>query len=152
MVSEHELDDLLRGVPPAKPGCISMRVTALLLRPKDGDECLPQGPPTAAAPGGLIQMQSAPNLLGAVTGEERPGHHQVAGGVTHGRAAEVDDPAQSPIGNKQVRAHNIPVHPDSRVLPRAGQGRLPHLGHGVAVNLPGQQLDWIASGISSSSK
>ena len=91
------------------------------------DQGFPESPTASPRPRSAIQPEPLSKCLAALAEEERPRDRQVAGRITHGGAAEVDDGAQAAIDHEEIRAHDVAVHPDWRLLPLRGQGCLPDL-------------------------
>ena len=136
MVGDHVLDDLARAHPPAEPPSRSIGA-GLLVR----DQRLPERPAAPARPGRVVESEAGAEGSAALTHEERPRDHDVAGGISDCRAPEVDDSDQTPVGDEEVRRRDVAVNPDGRAVPRRLERRLPHVRRRAAVDLVRKSRD-----------
>src|SRR6202035_192426 len=113
--------DLAGTGAPSEPvrGGVRSRAAGFLVG--EGDERLPERPSTPASPRLIVESKAASERLSALTGEEGPGHHEIAGRVANGSAPEVDYGSQVPLGDEHIRGPDIAVDPHRRPVPRADE-------------------------------
>ena len=92
-----------------------------------GDERLPEGPASGSGPGPVVEGESVAECAAAFAGagEEGPCDRQVAGGVPHREAPEVDHGGQAPLPLEEVPRGHVSVHPHRRAGPEGREGFLP---------------------------
>lgn len=87
---------------PSKTAGRGQGVLAAVALTDGGDECLQQRPSPGTSPGRVVERQSMSELVAALVGEEVPGHHQVAGGITNPSAPDVHHGSQVAVDDEQV--------------------------------------------------
>ena len=73
--------------------------------------------PSTSRPGRIIDPQRLTEHLPALAREEAPCDHQVAGGIAHAQAPEVDHGAQAAPFDQQVSGQQVSMDPDGRAVP-----------------------------------
>lgn len=67
--------------------------------------------------------------------KDRPSRSEVAGRVSHGRAAKVDHGRKPPAANEEVSRRDVAANPDRRLAPRGAERSFPDQQRGIKVDL-----------------
>src|SRR5215469_11389148 len=101
-----------------------------------------QRPAPASCPGRVINGQLIAEYLAGIGWQKGPGHHQVAGRITHAQKAEIDYSGQGSTTDQQVRGVKITMHPYRRSRPRRFcNSSLPDLHHRANVKAVSERFN-----------